>query len=51
MPRLLWALLLCGLLVPGVASAYTPLPIKHVFVLIDENESASTTFGADSPAP
>jgi hypothetical protein len=32
------------------ASAALP-PIKHVFVLVDENESAATTFGASSPAP
>jgi hypothetical protein len=41
----------CGLLIPGSAYAFTPPPIKHVFVLIDENESASTTFGPGSPAP
>jgi phosphatidylinositol-3-phosphatase len=40
-----------GLLIPSMASAYTPPPVKHVFVIIDENESASVTFGADSPAP
>jgi hypothetical protein len=40
-----------GLLAPSVASAYTPPPIKHVFVIIGENESASVSFGADSPAP
>ena len=26
-------------------------PIRHVFVIVLENESASTTFGANSPAP
>ncbi|HEY1511244.1 MAG TPA: hypothetical protein VGF93_19705, partial [Solirubrobacteraceae bacterium] len=26
-------------------------PIGHVFVIVLENESASTTFGAGSPAP
>jgi hypothetical protein len=39
-------------LLAGGASASAALPaIKHVFVLIDENESASTTFGVSSPAP
>ncbi len=48
---LLVAALLCGALSPEAAHAYSPPPIKHVFVLIDENESASTTFAAGSPAP
>jgi hypothetical protein len=44
--------LLCALLsVAATANAYTLPPIKHVFVLIDENESDATTFGAGSPAP
>jgi phosphatidylinositol-3-phosphatase len=34
---------------PGVAAAASP--IRHVFVIILENKSASTTFGANSPAP
>jgi hypothetical protein len=34
----------------AVASAALP-PIRHVFVIVLENESASTTFGAHSPAP
>jgi hypothetical protein len=34
----------------GGAAAALP-PIKHVFVIVGENESASTTFGASSPAP
>jgi phosphatidylinositol-3-phosphatase len=37
------------------AAAGTPVnglpPIKHVFIIVLENESASVTFGADSPAP
>jgi hypothetical protein len=42
---------LAGLLqLAPTASAALP-PIKHVFVIIGENESASTTFGASSPAP
>jgi hypothetical protein len=28
-----------------------PPPVGHVFVVVLENENASTTFGADSPAP
>jgi phosphatidylinositol-3-phosphatase len=43
--------LACALLLPQAASAYSPHPIRHVFVVIDENESASTTFGPASPAP
>ncbi len=42
----------CAVLLGAASSASAALPpIKHVFVLIDENESASTTFGAGSPAP
>jgi hypothetical protein len=44
------ALLGPALLTPGVARAAMP-PIRHVFVIVLENESASTTFGASSPAP
>jgi len=32
------------------AHALTP-PIKHVWVVVLENESAGTTFGPNSPAP
>ncbi|HEY5317801.1 MAG TPA: hypothetical protein VIJ20_07465, partial [Solirubrobacteraceae bacterium] len=35
---------------PRAADAALP-PIRHVFILVLENESASTTFGAGSPAP
>lgn len=36
----------------SVASASTSVPpIRHVFVIIDENESESTTFGPGSAAP
>jgi phosphatidylinositol-3-phosphatase len=35
---------------PAVASAATS-PIRHVFVIVLENESASTTFAPGSPAP
>jgi hypothetical protein len=36
----------------GAASAAATMPpIKHVFVLIDENESEVTSFGPASPAP
>ena len=53
MPRGAFALALLGatfLTSTATASSALP-PIKHVFVLIDENESASTTFGPSSPAP
>ncbi|HEY2769592.1 MAG TPA: alkaline phosphatase family protein [Solirubrobacteraceae bacterium] len=37
---------------PAVASASSGLPpIQHVFTIVLENESASTTFGPGSPAP
>ncbi|HWF50991.1 MAG TPA: alkaline phosphatase family protein [Solirubrobacteraceae bacterium] len=45
-------LLVCGALLAVAANASAALPpIKHVFLLIDENENAATTFGAGSPAP
>ncbi len=34
----------------AAASAALP-PIRHVFIIVLENESAATTFGASSPAP
>jgi hypothetical protein len=43
-------LLILALVLPGAASAARP-PIKHVFVIVLENEDASTSFGPDSPAP
>jgi phosphatidylinositol-3-phosphatase len=44
--------LVCGALLQPAASASAALPpIKHVFVVIDENEAAATTFGPGSPAP
>ena len=42
----------CGLVVPASAAAASTLPpVKHVFVLIDENESASSTFGTPANDP
>jgi hypothetical protein len=35
----------------ATAARPIPPPIKHVFILVLENESASTTYGANSPAP
>jgi phosphatidylinositol-3-phosphatase len=44
--------LLATLASPAPASpSVKPPPIRHVFVLVLENESASTTFGPHSPAP
>jgi hypothetical protein len=37
-------------LLAGVATAAAP-PIRHVYVIVLENESGSTTFGPNSPAP
>jgi hypothetical protein len=51
-----WAALIAALAAllavagPGSASAATP-PVKHVFVLLLENENADSTFGAQSKAP
>lgn len=50
--RVMLAAVVCGLVVPAAADAATTLPpIKHVFVLIDENESASSTFGTPASDP
>jgi hypothetical protein len=45
--------LLCALLAlsPGAAAARAAQPIRHVFVIVLENEDAATTFGPGSPAP
>ena len=41
-----------GMARPASASASAgPSPVRHVFVIVLENESASTTFGPGSPAP
>ena len=46
------ALLAGGLLLGAASAASASLPpIRHVFVIIDENESESTTFGPGSEAP
>ena len=43
---------LVAALAPSSAAAAAGLPtIRHVFVIVLENESASTTFGPNSPAP
>ena len=45
------ALLLVAAFVPSSAAAAGLPAIRHVFVIVLENESASTTFGPSSPAP
>jgi hypothetical protein len=45
------ALICCALLVSAACASATPPPVKHVFVIVEENESAATTFGPNSPAP
>ena len=41
-----------GTLFTGAATASAAVPaIRHVFIIVLENESAATTFGANSPAP
>jgi hypothetical protein len=47
---LLVALAVAGVARPAPARAALPA-IRHVFVIVLENESASTTFGPGSPAP
>jgi hypothetical protein len=47
----LFAATLAGLVGPPVASASAPPAVRHVFVIILENESVGTTFGPASPAP
>ncbi len=49
--RVIVAAVVCGLVVPAAAAATALPPIKHVFVLIDENESASSTFGTPANDP
>ncbi|MGI8557107.1 MAG: alkaline phosphatase family protein [Solirubrobacteraceae bacterium] len=48
-PLVLLALVAPGALASPAAGAVLP-PIRHVFVIVLENESANTTFGANSPA-
>ncbi len=44
--------LLAAALAPGAAAAASGLPaIRHVFVIVEENQGVSTTFGPNSPAP
>jgi hypothetical protein len=43
--------LLAALGIASSASAASLPPIKHVFIIVLENESASTTFAPGSPAP
>src|SRR5918911_1978781 len=45
------ALAVAALLLPVAAAGAAPPPIKHVFVLILENEDADSTFGPNSKAP
>jgi len=46
----LFAVLLPALPASGASAAALP-PIRHVFVIVLENENGSTTFGPGSPAP
>ncbi len=45
-----FASLLVPVAAPSAAAASTP-PIHHIFIIVLENESNATTFGAGSPAP
>ncbi len=45
------ALALVAAFAPGSADAAGLPGIRHVFIIVLENESASTTFGPNSPAP
>ena len=43
---------LAAMALPGLAQARSGLPqVRHVFIIVLENESAADTFGPDSPAP
>jgi phosphatidylinositol-3-phosphatase len=49
---LLTTMLLVGFMLTSAAASSAAMPpIKHVFVVIDENESEATSFGQASPAP
>ncbi|HWF56074.1 MAG TPA: alkaline phosphatase family protein, partial [Solirubrobacteraceae bacterium] len=51
-PLTLGFALLSALLAPQYAAAASGLPaIRHVFVIVEENQGVSTTFGPNSPAP
>ena len=46
------AVFVLGALLQSAATAAAALPpVKHVFVLVEENESEATSFGPNSPAP
>ena len=53
MRRRVAAVVLAAAILLGAAgpSHATPPPIKHVFIVVLENENADTTFGASSKAP
>jgi hypothetical protein len=52
LPALAWALLALAAGSPLRAAPATALPpVRHVFVLVLENQSYESTFGPDSPAP
>jgi hypothetical protein len=46
------AIAACAVLwLAGPAAAAGPAPVRHVFVIVLENENEATAFGPDSPAP
>src|SRR2546423_8026515 len=45
------ALAVSALAAPAPSAAATSPPIKHVFIVVLENENADTTFGPGSKAP
>jgi phosphatidylinositol-3-phosphatase len=45
-----WLALVCSVAAAAPARAALP-PVKHVFVIVLENEDYATSFGASSPAP
>jgi hypothetical protein len=49
--RLLGATLAAGLTLAAAPSAHAAAPVRHVFVIVLENEDAGTTFGPGSAAP
>ncbi len=51
MRRLLALLVLLMAAVPAASARATPPPVKHVFVVVLENQNGTKTFGPNSPSP
>ncbi len=51
MRRLVALLVLLMAAVPAASARATPPPVKHVFVVVLENQNGTKTFGPNSPSP